>query len=86
MIQLQGAEVLPALEPPAPRQPDKPKSRSKATRDRFGVLNGFVDCSMAELSRAELTTWLILYRDTRNGTAATAQADIARRGGIDIGP
>ncbi len=39
---------------------------------------------MAELSRAELITWLILYRDTRNGTAATAQADIARRGGMDV--
>ena len=39
---------------------------------------------MAELSKAELATWLCLYRDTRNGTACTSQADIARRSGLSV--
>lgn len=61
----------------------KPKAKRNAG-DRFGVLNGFVDCSLAGLSRSELATWLVLYRDTRNGTAATSQADIARRAGLSV--
>lgn len=60
---------------------NEPKQK---TRDRFGLLNGFVDCSMADLSKAELATWLCLYRDTRNGTACTSQADIARRSGLSV--
>jgi len=51
----------------------------RRTRERFGVLNAFVDCSMAGLSRAEALTWLVLYRDTRDGTARTSGADVARR-------
>lgn len=51
----------------------------RRTRDRFGMLNAFVDCSMAGLSRAEALTWLVLYRDTRDGTARTSGADVARR-------
>lgn len=51
----------------------------KSTRDRFSVLNEFVDSSMDGLTKAELATWLCLYRDTRNGTASTSQTDIARR-------
>ncbi len=34
---------------------------------------------MGELSRAEALAWLVLYRDTRNGTARTSAADVARR-------
>lgn len=60
---------------------DEPKRKAA---DRFGTLNGFVDCSIAGLSRVELATWLILYRDTRNGTACTAQSDIARRAGASV--
>ena len=56
---------------------DPPERRR--TRDRFGVLNAFVDCSIADLTRAEALTWLVLYRDTRNGTARTSAADVARR-------
>jgi len=51
----------------------------RRTRDRFAMLNAFVDCSMTGLSRAELATWLVLYRDTRDGTARTSGADVARR-------
>jgi hypothetical protein len=38
---------------------------------------------MADLSRAEVAVWLVLYRDTkRGGTARASLADIARRAGI----
>jgi hypothetical protein len=62
----------------------KTKAKQTVTMDRFGTLNAFVDCSMAGLSRSELATWLVLYRDTRNGTACTSQADIARRAGLSV--
>lgn len=83
-------EVLPPMDSP-PRKaeaddakPGKPKRRKTGdTADRFAVLNSFVDCSMANLSRAELAAWFVLYRDTRNGTTRTSQADIARRAGAD---
>ena len=34
---------------------------------------------MADLSRAEALTWLVLWRDTKNGTARTSMTDVARR-------
>ncbi len=83
---LPGCSVLPPMEPPRPRPTstatgkgtEKPK-RTAATSNRFGELNAFVDCSMADLSRAEALTWLVLWRDTKNGTVRTALTDIARR-------
>jgi len=56
--------------------------KRKATANRFGILNEFIDCSLAGLSKTELLVWFTLYRDTRNGTARTSQTDIARRGGV----
>ena len=70
----------------SPQQRDKakrPGEKRKAAADRFAVLNAFVDCSMTDLSRAETLTWIVLFRDTRNGTARTSAADIARRIGVD---
>ena len=66
----------------------KPTSREKTTkrrsRLRFEVLNAFVDEGMAELTRGEIATWLVLYRDTKaDGTARASLDDIARRSGID---
>lgn len=62
----------------------KRKTAKRESRLRFEVLNAFVDTSMANLSRAELAVWLILYRDTRpDGAASTAVGDLARRAGID---
>jgi hypothetical protein len=79
------------MDEPEPPQTTKGRPGTNGKRnangnagDRFRVLNGFVDCSIAGLSRVELATWLILYRDTRNGTAATSQADIARRAGCSV--
>lgn len=60
----------------------KPKQPKQVTKDRFDVLNSFVDCSLVGLSKVDVATWLVLYRDTRNGIAVTSQADIARRAGV----
>jgi DNA-binding MarR family transcriptional regulator len=47
-------------------------------------LNLFVDTGMADLSRAELAVWLVLYRDTKpDDTATTSVEDLARRAGVD---
>ena len=57
----------------------RPEARSRL---RFEVLNAFVDTGMADLSRAELAVWLILYRDTKpGGTARASLDDLARRAG-----
>jgi DNA-binding MarR family transcriptional regulator len=45
---------------------------------------GRSDTGMADLSRAELVVWLVLYRDTKpSGTARASLGDIANRAGID---
>src|SRR5262245_7981891 len=62
------------------RNRDKAKGK---TGERFVVLNAFVDFTLAELSRAEIAVWLVLYRDTRDGTARTSYDDIARRAGLN---
>lgn len=69
-------------EPARPAPPAKPKRRTRS--ERFAALNAFTDCALADLTGAETKVWLILFRDTKGtGTARTAQADIARRAGID---
>ena len=56
------------------------KPSRRESRLRFEMLNAFVDTGMADLSRAELAVWLILYRDTqRNGVARASLDDLARR-------
>ena len=81
---LPGCSVLPPMEPPRPasttnsKRGEKPK-RTAATSNRFGELNAFVDCSMVDLTRAEALAWLVLWRDTKNGTARTSMTDVARR-------
>jgi hypothetical protein len=61
-------------------KPSKPKGRSKG---RFGVLNAFVDYSLAGLVHSNRSVWLVLFRDTRpDGLARTSQTDIARRIGM----
>ena len=62
--------------------PAKGKTAKRRVGNRFAVLNAFVDFTAATLNRGEILVWLVLYRDTKNGTAATSQADIARRTGL----
>jgi hypothetical protein len=59
---------------------DSPRKAKHA--DRFAVLNAFVDVSLRSLCRGDIAVWLVLYRDTKNGTARTGQTDIARRTGL----
>jgi hypothetical protein len=59
----------------------KGKPSRRKTGDRFAMLNVFVDFTLAGLTRNELAVWLVLYRDTKDGTARTSQADLARRAG-----
>jgi hypothetical protein len=68
---------------PRPAEPANPKREAgkRSAVDRFRTLNNFVDFTLAELSRAEIAVWLILYRDTRDGTVRTGMADLARRAG-----
>jgi hypothetical protein len=66
----------------------EPTARRRTTRRqsrlRFELLNACVDTGMADLCRAELAVWLILYRDTkRDGTARAVFDDLAWRGDID---
>jgi hypothetical protein len=89
--------IIPVGEEPAPmddgtpapslngRHRSKPKGKPAGARrkpgERFAVLNAFVDFTLADLSRAQIAVWLVLYRDTRDGTARTSYDDIARRAG-----
>ena len=64
--------------------PARRKTTKRASRLRFEMLNAFVDSGMADLSRAELAVWLVLYRDTKpNGTVRASLGAIAHRAGID---
>ncbi len=86
-------EEPPPLESPSPspngRQRhqdgsgDKPKGK-RTSRGRFQCINAFLDATMAELDRAELAVWLLLWRDTKpDGLARTSQTDLARRAGCN---
>ena len=61
---------------------DRGRPKEKAG-ERFVVLNAFVDFALADLSRAEIAVWLVLYRDTKEGTAKSAYDDLARRTGLN---
>lgn len=73
--------------PPARHQRQKQakgKLARRKTGDRFAVLNAFVDAGMAGLSRVEIATWFVLYRDVRNGTACVSEESIAVRIGCSV--
>jgi hypothetical protein len=63
----------------------KSGSGRRRTGDRFGLLNAFVDFTMANLKPSERAAWLVLFRDTKsNGIARTSESDIARRAGCCV--
>jgi hypothetical protein len=84
-----GEEPPPMVEPGSAshgrhrHQDGKGREAKGKTGERFALLNRFVDFTLAGLSRAEIALWLILYRDTRDGTARTAYDDLARRAGLN---
>ena len=81
---LSGCEVLPPMEPAQPPalSPRQRKPAKGTAGDRFKTLNTFIDFTLRSLRRNEAAVWLVLYRDTKEGTARTSIADIARRAGI----
>lgn len=94
---LPGCSVLPPMAPanvsdgPQVNKSDRGadgrangKPSRRKTADRFATVNTFADFTMRELTRAEIAVWLLLWRDTRNGTARTSQADLARRSGVAV--
>jgi hypothetical protein len=88
-----GEEPPPMDPPPANGRLDGPPDRSKPkgkpagakskAGERFSVLNAFVDFALADLCRTEVAVWLLLFRDTRDGTARTSYDDLARRAGCN---
>jgi DNA-binding transcriptional ArsR family regulator len=84
-----GEEPPPMDASPSPPPADRGKPKGKAdggkvkAGERFAVLNAFVDFALADLSRAEIAVWLVLFRDTRDGTARTSYDDLARRTGLN---
>lgn len=85
---LTGCSVLPPMNPRSTAKPTPivkaaiPAPQNNAAGDRFATINTFIDFTVCSLSRNEALVWLILWRDTKEGTARTAQSDIARRAGI----
>lgn len=80
---LRGCDVLPAMEPPRSVATSTPRRKpAKCSAGRFKVLNTFIDFALRSLRRNEIAVWLVLYRDTKDGTARTSQSDIATRAGI----
>ena len=77
--------VLRADHDESPPVPSKPPARRRGRCERFATLNAFVDFGMGALPGAEVKTWMILFRGTKDtGTARTVQADMARRAGINV--
>jgi hypothetical protein len=79
-------EELPLMDGPVSASNGRHQRRGRPkgkTRERFAVLNAFVDFALAGLSRGEVAVWLVLYRDTRDGTARTSYDDLAKRAGLN---
>jgi hypothetical protein len=69
-------------------EPQSPKKRgpkeNPSSQGRFLCINAFLDVTMANLDRAEMAVWLLLWRDTKpDGLARTSQTDLARRAGCN---
>lgn len=75
---LEPGEVLPTDEPATPPK-RKPK---RSASGRFSAINAFVDVGLRDLSRSELATWLVLWRDERDGVSRTSAGAIAQKAGI----
>ncbi len=80
---MDGPNPAPPNHPHRGKPKGKPDGAKSKAGERFAVLNAFADFAMAELSRAEIAVWLVLFRDTRDGTARTSYDDIARRAGCN---
>jgi hypothetical protein len=80
---MDGPNLAPSKHSHRGKPKGKPDGAKSKAGERFAVLNAFVDFAMAELSRAEIAVWMVLFRDTRDGTARTSIAGLAQRAGCD---
>jgi hypothetical protein len=80
---MDGPASAPSSRPHGGKPKGKPGGAKAKAAERFAVLNAFVDFALADLSRSEMAVWLVLYRDTRDGTARTSYDDLARRAGCN---
>jgi len=78
-----GHELPPLPAAEAGRHASKAKMVKGPAKERFRTMNDFVDFTLRDLGRAEMAVWLVLWRDTRDGTARTAYDDLARRAGLN---
>lgn len=61
-----------------------PMSRgARARAHRFETVNAFVDVALRDLNGAEAKVWLVLWRDTRHGTACVSNKELGLRAGHD---
>ena len=74
--------------PPSGPEPNEHHSRAKAQKPkrlsagRFQTINSFVDHSARFLDTTAQATWLVLFREVRNGRATISQGQIADRIGV----
>lgn len=56
---------------------------NRRRRDRFASVNAFVDVAMRDLGGADAKVWLVIWRDTRDGTASVSNKELGLRSGHD---
>jgi hypothetical protein len=59
------------------------RRRGRARRDRFASVNAFVDVAMRDLGGSDAKVWLVIWRDTRHGTASVSNKELGLRTGHD---
>jgi|ERR1700724_2367378 len=74
---------------PEPAKKKKHKSKDRkavggGAKERWTILNNFVDFSMKELTPVEIKVWLVIYRNSKEGTARVSQRQIMRWAGCGL--
>lgn len=71
-------------EPPHRTNGNPIREATQHNKDRFAVLNGFVDVSMRTVTTTDAAVWFVLYRETKpNGVAKVSQKQIADAVGVN---
>lgn len=86
---LTGCNVLPPMQPRAPRPPEANEPKQKGgkgerhTAGRFGVLNSFADRGARQVDTTAQACWWILFRETQpDGLATVSHQRIAECVGV----
>lgn len=89
--QLRNGGMLPPSAPVeaviAPgRQQNGKHKKNPLIAGRFGDLNAFIDTAMADLTRAEIATWMTLFRftDVKKNSVTISIEKIAERSGTSV--